>query len=216
MSLLTAGTWFGFGITDDQNPELCQCSQRIRSAGRQISVIMRLVIGLKKLVPYQTAVSNSNLITQGYSWPFFRLPALWLLYAECLNEVGGPGGEAYSYIDMVRARAGLPGVLQAWASYSNIPGKPATRDGFRQIIHQETRIELAFEGQAGWALRRWKELQNVLANPFQGWNVFGKTTANYYNTQTVYQPVFNLKDYLFPVQTYDLIINPDLVQTPYW
>jgi len=208
-------TWFGFGITDDRNPNYINA---VNGSAAPEDNISYNATGYwpKKLVPYQTAVSNSNLITQGFSWPFFRLPELWLLYAECLNEAGGPGAEAYSYIDKVRARAGLPGVQQAWASWSKNPGKPTTKDGFRQIIHQETRIELAFEGQAGWALRRWKELQDVLANPFQGWNVFGKTTANYYNTGTVYQPLFNLKDYLFPVQTYDLTINPNLVQTPYW
>ena len=207
--------WFGFGITDDHNPNYVNA---VNGSAAPEDNISYNATGYwpKKLVPYQTAVSNSNLITQGYSWPFFRLPELWLLYAECLNEAGGPGAEAYSYIDKVRARAGLPGVQQAWANYSRSPGKPATKDGFRQIIHQETRIELAFEGQAGWALRRWKELQDVLANPFQGWNVFGKTTASYYNIGTVYQPFFNLKDYLFPVQTYDLTINPNLVQTPYW
>src|SRR5882757_3722601 len=207
--------WFGFGNTDDQNPNYVNA---VNGSAAPEDNISYNTTGYwpKKLVPYQTAVSNSNLITQGFSWPFFRLPELWLLYAECLNEAGGPGAEAYSYIDKVRARAGLPGVQQAWASWSKNPGKPGTKEGFRQIIHQETRIELAFEGQAGWALRRWKELQDVLANPFQGWNVFGKTTANYYNTGTVYQPLFNLKDYLFPVQTYDLTINPNLVQTPYW
>ena len=147
-----------------------------------------------------------------------RLPALWLLYAECLNEVGGPGAEAYQYIDMVRARAGLPGVQASWATYSNNPNKPATKEGLRQIIHQERRIELAFEGQAGWDLRRWKELQNVLSGPIQGWNT-GKndrTILSYYQLINYYQPVFGLRNYIYPIQTYDLLINPNLVQSLYW
>ena len=209
------GIWFGFGVTDDTNPNYVNAISGSASPEDNISY-NSTGYWPKKLVPYQTAVANSNLVTQNYSWPFFRLTQLWLLYAECLNEVSGPGGDVYSYIDKVRARAGLPGVQQAWASFSKNPTKPNTQDGLRQIIHQETRIELAFEGQAGWALRRWKELQGVLVNPFQGWNVFAKTTGTYYKPTIVYQPLFSLKDYLFPVQTYDVTINPNLVQTPYW
>jgi starch-binding outer membrane protein, SusD/RagB family len=161
-------------------------------------------------------VPGQNTVWQTYPWTFIRLSGLWLLYAECLNEVSGPTPEVYSWIDKVRQRAGLPGVLQSWAQFSRNASKPTTKDGLRQIIHQERRIELAFEGQAGWDLRRWKELQNVLATPFQGWSVFNRTVAGYYQLSTVYQPAFGLRDYLFPIQEYDLITNPNLVQTPYW
>jgi len=155
-------------------------------------------------------------VQQGYSWPFMRLPALWLLYAECQNEVNGPSATAYQYIDSVRARAGLPGVVASWAQYSNNPGKPASQAGLRAIIHQERRIELAFEGQAGWDLRRWKELQGVMSGPMQGWNVFNKTVQGFYQVTNVFQPLFGLKDYFVPLQTYDLTVDPNLVQNLYW
>jgi hypothetical protein len=133
-----------------------------------------------------------------------------------LNEVNGPGTNVYEWVDKVRTRAGLPGVVTSWSQYSKNPGKYSTKDGLRQIIHQERRIELAFEGQAGWDLRRWKELQGVLSGPIQGWSYNQKTVQGYYQLANVYQPVFNVRDYLFPVQNYDLLINPNLVQTPYW
>lgn len=107
-------------------------------------------------------------------------------------------------------------MISAWAQHSRLPSKPSSKDGLRSIIHQERRIELAFEGQAGWDLRRWKELQNVLSKPFQGWTVFNRTVAGYYQLNNVYQPSFGLRDYLFPIQQYDLLTNPNLVQTPYW
>jgi len=40
--------------------------------------------------------------------------------------------------------------------------------------------------------------------------------VNYYRPRTALEPVFNVRDYLFPIQTYDLIVNDNLVQTPYW
>jgi hypothetical protein len=70
------------------------------------------------------------------------------------------------YIDKVRTRAGLKGVVESWTDYSKNPGKIGSKEGLRQIIHQERRLELCFEGQSGWDLRRWKELTNCtkLAN----------------------------------------------------
>lgn len=210
-------TWFGSGNTDDNNPDVINA---VNGPAAPLDPIAYNATGYwpRKLVPYQTTSGDNNFQTYNYSWPFMRLPAMWLLYAECLNEVNGPSADVYSWIDLVRARAGLKGVQAAWAQYAKDPAKPNTQDGLRQIIHQERRIELAFEGQAGWDLRRWKELQSVLVNPFLGWNVMNeaKTTGEYYNLHTVFQPQFALRDYLFPVQKADLLYNPNLVQTPYW
>lgn len=206
--------WFGSGNTDDNNPNFIN---GVNGPAAPSDRLRYNATGYwaKKLVPYQSTAGQTS-VWQNYSWPFMRLPELWLLYAECLNEVGGPSPEVYSWIDKVRSRAGLPGVLDAWTQYSKNPTAPTTKDGLRKIIHQETRIELAFEGQAGWDLRRWKELQEVLSNPIQGWTVFNRNTSGYYQVNTIYQPIFGLKDYLFPIQTYDLLANPNLVQTPYW
>jgi hypothetical protein len=210
--------WFGAGNTDDNNANFVNAVNGFAAPPDALRIN---VTGYwaKKLVPYQTYFGQTS-VGYNFSWPFMRLPALWLLYAECLNEVGGPGAGVYQYIDMVRARAGLPGVVSSWANYSNNPAKPTTQDGLRQIIHQERRIELAFEGQAGWDLRRWKELQGVLAGPIQGWNVNPQsnhhTISGYYQLVNYYQPAFGLRNYIYPIQTYDLLTNPNLVQSLYW
>lgn len=207
-------TWFGSGNTDDGNPNYVNAVNGYASPPDRLRY-NATGYWAKKLVHYQS-VPSDNTVWQTYPWTFIRLSGLYLLYAECLNEVSGPASEAIQWVDKVRERAGLDGVTAAWTQHSKNPSKPSTKEGLRQIIHQERRIELAFEGQAGWDLRRWKELQEVLANPFQGWSVFNRTTASYYQLSTVYQPVFSLKDYLFPIQDYDLLTNPNLVQTPYW
>lgn len=207
-------TWFGSGNTDDSNPNYVNAVNGYASPPDRVRY-NATGYWPKKLVHYQS-VPGQNTVWQTYPWTFIRLSGLWLLYAECLNEVSGPNAEVYSWVDKVRERAGLEGVVQSWSQYSRNPSKPATKEGMRQIIHQERRIELAFEGQAGWDLRRWKELQSVLSNPFQGWSVFNRTIAGYYQISTVYQPSFSLRDYLFPIQEYDMITNPNLVQTPYW
>jgi hypothetical protein len=205
--------WFGSGNTDDNNPYVVNAVNGYAS----YTPVRYNVTGYwpKKLTHYLSAAGQST-VWKYYDWPFIRLTGLWLLYAECLNEVSGPSATVYSYIDQVRVRAGLPGVVDSWANFSRDPSKPATKDGLRQIIHRERRIELAFEGQAGWDLRRWKELQEVLSVPILGWSYKQRTVQGYYQLASVYAPVFNVRDYLFPIQTYDLLVNPNLVQTPYW
>lgn len=210
--------WYGLGNTDDNNANYVNA---VSGYAAPPDALRGNATGYwpKKLVPYQTYFGQTS-VGYNFSWPFIRLPALWLLYAECSNEVNGPSALAYQYIDMVRARAGLQGVQTSWAQYSNNPGKPNSQAGLRAIIHQERRIELAFEGQAGWDLRRWKELQGVLTGPIQGWNVNPQTNnhtvAGYYQLVNYYQPVFGLKNYIYPIQTYDLLTNPNLTQSLYW
>jgi hypothetical protein len=151
-----------------------------------------------------------------FHMPMIRLSGLYLLYAEALNELNGPTEEAYTYINKVRERAGLPTVQDAWATYSKNPSKASSKEGLRSIIHQERRIELCFEAQSGWDLRRWKELQEVLSKPLQGWNIYETEAINYYRPRTVLTPVFGLRDYLWPIKKDNLIVNPNLVQNPYW
>lgn len=205
--------WFGSGNTNDNNPNYVNAVNGYASPPDRTR-FNATGYWAKKLVHYQS-VPGQNTVWQTYPWTFIRLSGLWLLYAECLNEAGN-SADAIIWLDKVRTKAGLPGVINAWAQHSRLPSKPSSKDGLRSIIHQERRIELAFEGQAGWDLRRWKELQNVLSKPFQGWTVFNRTVAGYYQLNNVYQPSFGLRDYLFPIQQYDLLTNPNLVQTPYW
>lgn len=119
-------------------------------------------------------------------------------------------------MDKIRARAGLDGVVASWAAYSKNPSKPTTKEGLRAIIHQERRIELCFEGQSGWDLRRWKELQGVLSTPLTGWSIYEEQAINYYRARNVEIPVFNTRDYLWPLSNEAIVVNDNLVQNPYW
>jgi hypothetical protein len=169
----------------------------------------------KKLVNYLTVNDNGYTIAD-FRMPMMRMAGLYLLYAEALNEQGKSYSTIVPYIDKVRARAGLPGVVEAWSNFSKTPTKYTTPAGLREIIHQETRIELAFECEPGWALRRWKEMQAVLSKPIQGWNIYEPSAQNYYHPQTLIIPVFNVKDYLWPITAQDLIVDDNLVQNLNW
>ncbi|EHQ29093.1 RagB/SusD family nutrient uptake outer membrane protein [Mucilaginibacter paludis] len=210
------GVWFGNGVLSQENAYYIQARGNSSLAGPQDLIFLN-VTGYwpKKLVNY-TSVYDDGFIPVDFRMPLMRLGGLYLLYAEALNEASGPVADVFTYIDKVRARAGLQGVQASWAAYSNNPTKFSSKDGMRQIIHQERRIELCFEAQSGWDLRRWKELQSVLSVPLQGWSIYENQALNYYRPSTVITPVFGLKNYLWPIKDDDLIVNPNLVQNPYW
>lgn len=210
------GIWFGNGKVNLSDMYHVEARGIESFAGpKDINTLNITGYWPKKLVNY-LSVYDDGFQEISYRLPLMRLSGLYLLYAEALNEQSGPTGEVATYIDKVRTRAGLPGVVTAWTSYSNNPGKVTTKDGMRQIIHQERRIELCFEAQSGWDLRRWKEMQNVLSQPIQGWNVYEAQPANYYQPHTVFTSVFGVRNYLWPIKDQDLIVNSNLVQNSYW
>ena len=213
------GIWFGNGRVDPNSSQAPLYHVAARGSGFAApSDNIRLnITGYwpKKLVNY-LSVYDDGFQPTAFRMPLIRLAGLYLLYAEAVNEVSGPSTEVFTYVNRVRQRAGLPSVQVAWANHSKNPDKFNSKDGLRQIIHQERRIELCFEGQSGWDLRRWKELQAVLTVPLQGWSINNAEAVNYYRPTTQFIPVFGIKDYLWPIKNNSLVVNPNLVQNPFW
>ncbi|SKC83781.1 RagB/SusD family nutrient uptake outer membrane protein [Ohtaekwangia koreensis] len=173
---------------------------------------------IKKLVNWEMVFSDNDGTTYGqYPWPEIRLADLYLLYAEALNEVEPASTEAIVYLDKIRARAGLAGVVESWTNYSSNATKFATQDGLREIIHRERLIELAFEGHRFWDLRRWKKSAEELNKDITGWNYTGTTAATYYRETHIYSQTFvTPRDYLWPIGAEDTRKNPKLVENPGW
>lgn len=171
----------------------------------------------KKLVNWKNEIlEGQGLFIENHPWPEMRLADLYLLYAEALNEDAGPQPEAFTYIDKVRDRAGLKGVQAAWTAYSKQPAKFQTKEGFRQIIQQERLIELAMEGARFWDLRRWKRCMEELNKPVTGWDVDQSDPVFYYRVRTLYRQTFQTRNYLWPIESWDLLNNPKLVQGFGW
>ncbi|MFC0515289.1 RagB/SusD family nutrient uptake outer membrane protein [Mucilaginibacter angelicae] len=210
------GIWFGDGILDANIAHYVPARGVTSLAGPK-TLQKSNITGYwpKKLANYLTVYDDGFNWTD-FSMPVMRMAGLYLLYAEALNEVNGPTADAISYVDKIRARAGLDGIVNSWAAYSKNPSKPTSKEGLRAIIHQERRIELCFEGQSGWDLRRWKELQGVLSTPLTGWSIYEEQAINYYRARNVEIPVFNTRDYLWPIWNNSIVVNDNLVQNPYW
>ena len=87
--------------------------------------------------------------------PLIRYTELLLIYAEAANEAYGPdnantaGYSARQIIRAIRQRAGVGGTTESSDEYLN------SLADLRDIIRNERRIELSFEGFRFWDLRRW-------------------------------------------------------------
>ena len=173
---------------------------------------------IKKVVDWNMASTSSNISYRAYPWPQIRLADLYLMYAEALNEtLSAPDPEVFDYINRVRKRAGLLDVQKAWTDYSSNPTKFGNQAGMREIIHQERLIELAFEGSRYWDILRWKKATEMFNQNITGWSVSQGTEQEYYKVRTIYPQSFIApRDYLWPIRTYDITVNPKLVQNPGW
>ncbi|WP_316848507.1 RagB/SusD family nutrient uptake outer membrane protein [Pedobacter psychrodurus] len=172
----------------------------------------------KKLVNWKfNWAANNSTSTERYPWPMFRLADLYLLYAESLNELSGPGNIVYDYLNKIRDRSGLPTVQKSWTDFSNNPGKYQSKEGLRSIIRQERGIELALEGSRFWDLRRWKTAGTELNGNVQGWDKDQADPTLYYRIITRYTQRFVApRDYLWPIAESNLLVNENLVQNPGW
>lgn len=211
------GIWYGNGKYDDNDPYWLECKAGQNCGNLDPGWHSEPGYYVKKYINYtNTPVDRSTYSTTNYPWVMLRLGDLYLLYAEALNEAYGPGDESYQYLNLIRAKAGLPSVQQSWDQYSRHPGEYSNQSGLREIIQRERCIEMAFEGQRFWDLRRWKTAPIELNNPIVGWDITEETSEGYYRKRVLFNQHFGFKDYFWPINEHDLIINRNLVQNPGW
>lgn len=212
------GIWFGQGNYDPENLYWLELKNGQVGGKRGFTNFTVTGIYPKKYIYYtnvQSSTSNSYTSTN-YPWPMMRLSDLYLLYAEALNEVNGPSEEVFVFLDLIRSRAGLPGVKYSWNNYSKTPSKYNSKEGLREIIRRERAIELALEGQRFWDVRRWKTALEEYNGVISGWDMDQEKAEDYYVEKVIFDQVFSLKDYFWPIRENDLIVNKNLVQSPGW
>ena len=211
------GTWYGYGYASDEPKDLAFYKFRAKEVSGRITSEDYSYTGYlnKKVCSYKTSVTDNGLSTERYAFPIIRLADLYLMYAEALNEtLSSPNSDVYTYIDLVRKRAGLDGVKESWQKYSKYPEKPNTKTGMHEIIRMERLNELACEGKRFWDLRRWKK---ELPREVKGWYVQGETAQEFYRVTTLYlRSRYSFKDYLWPLKVETVLKDPNLGQSPGW
>jgi hypothetical protein len=172
-----------------------------------------------KKVQHPKAKSDSYANLNYYPWPIIRLAELYLNYAEALNEWNGPSQEVYDALNAVRERVYLPKIEDVWSNpdLAKTLDKHKDPDGMREIIHAERRIELAFEGNRNFDVRRWREGDKYFRKEALGWSVEQAGATNYYQLTPIFLRSFiTPRDYLHPIKHEELQLNSNLVQNPGW
>lgn len=155
---------------------------------------------------FETSTSYAN---EHQTFIYFRYAEVLLNYAEAENEYEGPVGSVYTAIESVRQRAGLnPYKLPA----------DLNKDQMRAIIHNERRIEMAFEEQRYWDIRRWKIADSVMNQPFHGIEIIRSSSgALTYTIVPVFSPRFTAPyQYLYPISYNEVASNEQMKQNPGW
>lgn len=130
--------------------------------------------------------------------PVIRYAEVLLIAAEALNEMnGGPNAEAMGYVNEVRARARreMDGDPSNDRSFPADVSGGLNQESFRDLVLEERRLELAFEGS------RWYDIQRRRL----GESAFGPSGLE----QQAFNPA---RDYLFPKYQSDVDKNPNLDQ----
>ena len=154
------------------------------------------------------SVAHSTTVKENVPWIFFRYAEILLNYAEASIELGEVG-DALTVLNQIRRRAGMP----------DLAAGPALRDEYRN----ERRIEMAFEEQRFFDVRRWMIAPQALSTNAGGINIFlegasrtDRTTwKNYrYETRKIQDRAWNNKMYFMPIHRDELNRNSLLTQNP--
>lgn len=156
-------------------------------------------------------------------FPIIRLGEIYLNYAEALNEYYGAqkADEILYYLNAIRERAGIPG----HEAYT-------TQEDMREKIRHERKIELSYECNRFFDVRRW-----FIAHGPQGvfnqneWGLdmsrgssptieAGGSTCT---DPEFFSPIadvaikrFDLKHYFMPIKASEVMLNTELVQAPFY
>lgn len=165
----------------------------------------------KFMADFSNGTAYSN---QTHNFPIFRYADILLLFAEAKNEVDGPGSGAdsvYTYLRAIRARAGIE-LGTAPNTYGLSNGLSA--DQMREQIRNDRRVELAFEEQRFWDLRRWKIAEQVYNKPLHGVRITRSGTTLSYQTEALNTPFqfFAPRMYRYAIPYSEISKNTNLIQ----
>lgn len=152
----------------------------------------------------ETKNNKTDILSSKTDWIVFRYAEVLLNFAEAAFELGKEN-DALSEVNKIRTRAGI-------ALLSSID---------REKIRHERKVELAFEGQRYWDVRRWRIATSVLSKDFSGLRYVLDSKTGKYKLMVVSKidgsvssPVFYDRNYYFPITLTRTGNNPNLVENP--
>ena len=181
---------------------------------------------IKKFIHPTDAWAGINANCMSKAFPMIRYADILLMYTEALNNLTASytvevGGETYtvsrdvaemrSAFNQVRHRAGLPGPSQEELS---------DRDKIQVLLEQERMVELLFENERFYDVRRWGIYEREESKTIMGMNMDGDKESFYRrtvpNTPRIGKRVVNRKLMFMPLPDSEVRKVHLLDQNPGW
>lgn len=196
------------------NKEILTIGRETNDGINMISTSTRTGYYMKKHLRMDVNCNPSNQSNKEHYTARMRYTEMLLNYAEAANEAYGPTGKgkynfsAYDVISEIRFRAGVG--MENGDSY--LKECAGSKEAMRELIRNERRLELCFEGFRFYDLRRWKVNLDELNAPAMGITM----TDGKYTTFQV-EPR-NFQDYMYygPVPYSETLKFSNLLQNAGW
>lgn len=150
-----------------------------------LTKVSRTGYHIRKMVFPDLDWSASNIYKGAHVKHYYRWEHMILAFAEAANEYEGPigsnfGMSAKEALKYLRSRKTFDNVTLPFASSDPYLDEVSTdKNKFRELVHNERRIELCFEGQRFFDLRRWNTDVKNINNPVHKINVIKKTDGTF-------------------------------------
>jgi len=182
MTLIRGGDTLTIDVTEGSQDAPGSSDPNTTLTGYYLKKFMNLNVNVDPAV-------NSN---GPHYYVYARYTDALLMFAEAANEAVGPDGDIGGYtarnvINAIRARAGISATF--WVGLQD-------QVGLAELIKNERRLEMCFENQRFWDLRRWG-MTDVMAQPVTGVKISaGDLTPTYvpvenrnYQAYQIYGPI---------------------------
>lgn len=170
---------------------------------------------LKKLMSDAVNLTPGNSVTAGHTYTLVRMTEVLLNFVEAANEAWGPDGDPNGYgftartkLEDLRNRAGL--------APDDYLAAVTQQDDFRELIRNERRIELCFEGFRFWDIRRWNDHATMI-DPVKGVYITLNVADSTYNYSysNIEERIYTSYMFYGPVP-YDETLKYNLEQNSGW
>lgn len=170
----------------------------------------------KFLDPKNVTINGTSLQgTVSHAFPHMRIAEFILGYAEAMNEYlddGAARTEVIRELDKIRKRVDMPDVA---TTFKRNGWSTTDKKQMRKFIRNERTVEMAFEDQRFYDIRRWmigSHLRSIYVQEVIR-NEDGSLT---YNVKPWERRIFTSRDHLLPIPQTEVNNNKNLEQNPGW
>ncbi|PWJ56855.1 putative outer membrane starch-binding protein [Dyadobacter jejuensis] len=176
---------------------------------------------IKKMVFMGLNWSDNSINRQPHSKFYIRWEHMVLAFAEAANQVEGPNGAKYGLsakeaMAYIRSKSTSDGAAGFTVDPYLAEVAAAGPEAFNKFIQNERRLELCFEGQRFFDLRRWSTTLDAINQPVHGAHITKNADDSFtYNLNSLVQ-TRSFNSPFLPIPYEEILRMSNLVQNEGW